>query len=106
MRTFSQQKPRIFPPNIVEPSGLAMAHDMKFELLISTFNAADLAIIKSVLDNEEIEYQVQGEFFNMAEPLVQPARVFVPADEKDRARKALEPLKLTYLGVSFRNDAT
>jgi hypothetical protein len=83
-----------------------MDHSMKFALLISTFNVADLAVIKSVLDNEEIAYQVQGEYFNMAEPLVQPAKVFVPEEDLERARNVLKPLRLTYLGVSFRDDAS
>ena len=70
--------------------------------LISTYNAADLAIIKSVLDNEEIDYQIQGEYFNMAEPLVQPARVFVASGMLERAQEVLKTLTLTILGVSFR----
>ena len=71
--------------------------------LLSTYNAADIAIIKSVLDNEEIDYHLQGEYFNMAEPLVQPARFYVARDQLERAREALQELRLTFLGVSFRD---
>jgi hypothetical protein len=72
--------------------------------LLSTYNAADIAIVRSILDHEQIEYHVQGEFFNMAEPLVQPARFYVPETLLDTARRALGNLELRFLGVSLRDS--
>lgn len=71
-----------------------------FVKLLSTFNLADIAIIKSILDDGQITYYFIGENFNQIDQLVQPARLFVREDQTDIAREFLKGLNITYMGLS------
>lgn len=67
-----------------------------FQEILATFNAGDIAIIKSLLDSENIDYYFHGEFFNYIEPLVQPARLMIRADQVQEARGILKDLEIEY----------
>jgi hypothetical protein len=70
--------------------------------LLCTFNPADLAMVRSVLDAEGITYRVEGEHFALVRPLVEPARVLVPEAEAEHAIDLLRHLDLAYLGIRIR----
>jgi hypothetical protein len=76
--------------------------------LLSTFNVGDIAIIRAVLDDEEVKYFFEGECFNIVRPLVQPARLLVRRDQVEAAANALKGLKLVHFAFSNigRNTAT
>jgi hypothetical protein len=73
---------------------------LEYEEVLQTYNQGDIAVIRSVLDNEEIQYFIRGEIFNLVDPLIQPARLHVRKEEAQRARKLLSNLNVTFLGVS------
>jgi hypothetical protein len=67
--------------------------------ILSTFNLGDIAMIKSLLDSEEIAYYFIGENFNRLDQLVQPARLIVREDHVERAREVLGDFNLRYIGL-------
>jgi hypothetical protein len=61
------------------------------EEVLSTNNPGEIALIKSLLEAENIPYVVQGENFTLrAAPI--PVRVLVPREHLVRAREVLEDL--------------
>jgi hypothetical protein len=70
--------------------------------VLSTYNAADIAIVKSLLDDAEIDYYFDGESFNEVSPLIQPAVLFVIAEQEDDAREALCNVDLRYMALAAR----
>lgn len=66
---------------------------------VITYNAGDIALIKSILDDAEIEYQIEGEYFNSMLPLLQPVKILVPEDAVETTREILKDFNLTYLGL-------
>lgn len=65
------------PPRILEAKRYTMAYE--------TRNLGDIALLKSILDDNGIDYYVDGEYFMEAYPLVEPARFFVIDDDLRRA---------------------
>jgi hypothetical protein len=60
------------------------------EPVFSTNNFSDVALIKSALDAEGIEYIFQGE----TRPMIEPARLLVREDQADRALEIIADLNL------------
>ena len=77
---------------------------VEFREILRTFNQGDIALIKSVLDDGEIEYFFRGEIFNLVDPLIQPARLFVREERATDARELLKGLNVSFLGISTRDD--
>ncbi|RKY72748.1 MAG: hypothetical protein DRP97_00190 [Candidatus Latescibacterota bacterium] len=73
---------------------------MDFEQVLATFNPADIAIIRSLLDGEEVDYFFHGEHFSRLRPLVEPARLMVAKDQVQKATEILKDLELTYMPFS------
>jgi len=84
--------------SIVEPE------QYQFVEILETFNLADIAVIKSIFDNADIEFLFLGENFNQIEQLVQPARLGVREDQVDEARKILKDMDIRYFGISSTVD--
>ena len=75
-----------------------------FEEVLRTYNPADIAFIKSILDGEDIGYFFKGEHFLHARPLADPARLMVRSDQAESARALLEDLDLSFMGISLPRD--
>ncbi len=67
--------------------------------ILRTFNLSEIAFIKSILDDSEIEYNFLDENFNQIQQLAQPARLVVREDQAEEAKELLKDLDLRYLGV-------
>ena len=84
-----------------EPEAEIEFEFVDFEEVLSTFNPADIALIKSLLDGEGIIYFIQGEHFSYMQPLALPARLMVKRDQAEEAREILKDLKLSYAGTNL-----
>ena len=73
--------------------------------LLSSLNQGDIAIIKSILDDSEIDYYVFGENFLGVDPLIQPARFFVNQNQIDEAKEVLKDFQLNIWGTSKNQDS-
>ncbi len=69
---------------------------MEYKLLIETSNPADIALIKSLLDAEDILYFVHGDAFNAVRPMVEPVRFMVAEDRLEDAENLIGGLRLSY----------
>ena len=80
------------PPKIFKPES--------FVELLSSMNQGDISLIKSILDNSEIDYFIYGENFLNVDPLIQPARFFVLSTRLEDARELLKDLEQHIFGLS------
>jgi len=73
---------------------------VEYKELLSTYNLADIALIESILDGENIIYFMQNEEFNTLTFSPQPVRVMVNTDQFDMAKKLLKDFELQYSRLS------
>jgi hypothetical protein len=66
------------------------------EEILRTYNPIDIAMVKSLLDHERIDYFFRDEFFGYAHPWAQPARLMVRREQAFEAREILRKLTLSY----------
>ena len=70
--------------------------------VMGTYNPADIALIKSILDSENITYYFNAEHFMCVGPLAEPARLRVRKDEAEKAKELLQGLNLSVIGIDLR----
>lgn len=83
------------PPMILERK--------KYKEVFSSRNQGDIALLKSFLDDSDIDYYVVGEDFLAIYPLVQPATFYVLNDQVEEAKGLLKKFNANLFGVSRRN---
>lgn len=65
-----------------------------YKQLKALFNTAEIAVIKSILDDAKIDYYFRGERFQaMHVPLVDPAILMIREDQFEAVKKLLEELE-------------
>ena len=74
--------------------------------VLATFNQADIAIIKSVLDNHKIEYYFFDEHMSIIRPAVLPARLMAKKSDIKRIVEIIKDLDLNYHAFSFDNNSS
>ena len=67
-----------------------------YEEILRTYNPIDIAMVKSLLDHERIDYFFRDEHFGYAYPWAQPARLMVRREQAFEAREILRELLLSY----------
>jgi hypothetical protein len=77
------------------------ADSFNYVHLLSTYNFADIAIIKTVLDGSAIRYYLEGENFNLLRPFVQPVKLYVNHEQAQKAKDLLSDLNFHFLGISL-----
>ena len=76
----------------------------EFEKILTIFNVGDIAVIRSVFDAGKIEYVFDGENFNLVDPMIQPARLYVKASQAAMAKELLKDMNLHFWSLSPRGD--
>ena len=74
--------------------------DKEYIELVSYMNQGDLSLIKSMLENGEIDYFITGENFLGVDPLIQPAKILVLKEQYEDASEILKDFKSHIFGVS------
>ncbi|MGE5284707.1 MAG: DUF2007 domain-containing protein [Actinomycetota bacterium] len=69
---------------------------VEYEEILRTYNPFDIALVKSLLDPERIDYFFRDEFFSYAQPWTQPSRLMVRTEQAFEAREILRDLTLSY----------
>jgi hypothetical protein len=72
----------------------------EFIEVLQTYNAGDIALIRSLLDNDDIEYIFQGDTVNSIYPLLLPATLIVRKDQVERVRELVQHMQVTFLAMS------
>jgi Putative prokaryotic signal transducing protein len=70
--------------------------DPTFVKVLETDSLSDIALIKSVLDAEGINYFIQGENAKFLQPMG-PAILMVAIEDFDKTTEALKAIKLNYV---------
>ncbi len=70
--------------------------------VMGTYNPADVALIKSILDAENITYYFNAEHFMYVRPLAETVRLMVKREEAEKAKDILRDLDLAILGIDLR----
>lgn len=72
-----------------------------FEEVLATYNPADIALLKSILDSEDVTYFFKGENFQHMRPLADPARLMIRKDQVENVIILIKDLKLSYMGINL-----
>ncbi len=78
--------------------------DKNYVQLLSSLNQGDIAIIKSMLDDAEVDYYVTGENFLAVRPLLEPAVFYVDEKDLELAKDILKDFELHLFGFSTNNE--
>jgi len=86
----------------VEPYLIAAKEN--YVKLFSSLNQGDIALIKSLLADADIDYYTTGENFLSVDPLIQPAQFYVNENQIEEAKELLKEFKLHIWGTSNEQE--
>ena len=86
------------------PVDTAEQEPEKFLEVMSTYNIGDLAVIKSVLDGEQVAYYLHNENFHALNPWIKPVKIFVRENHVEMARELLQGLDLHAMAISLTTE--
>ena len=78
--------------------------DKNYVKLLSSLNQGDIALIKSMLDDAEIDYYAAGENFLSVRPLLEPVLFYVNEKDLELAKEILKDFNLHLFGFSVNNE--
>jgi len=74
------------------------------EVILSTYNPADVAAIKAVLEDADISFHFEGDIPTTSNTYIEPARLFVNPEQLEEARELIDDLDLSYMSLSPDED--
>jgi len=77
---------------------------IEYEEVLGTYNPADIMIIKSILDAENITYYFNAEHFMYVRPMAEPARLMVAKEDVETAKEILKDLDLSVIAINLKKD--
>jgi len=77
---------------------------VEFREVLATYNPADVAFIKSLLESEGIQHFFKGEHFMYVRPLADPVRLMIRIDQVEEAAEILESVELAIAGINLDKD--
>lgn len=93
------QDPDEIEPAISDRSDRTAGESAQFVEVLSTFNPADVSILRSVLDGQGIDYYFKGEHFSTWRPMVDPARLMVRREQAEIVHAILKDLELSFVAI-------
>ena len=84
-----------------ELSPLPEPEFVDYKEVLGTYNPADIAILKSVLESEGIQYFFKGEHFMYVRPLADPVRLMVRTDQVAKAVELLKDVNLSVTAINL-----
>ncbi len=73
---------------------------IEFKEVLATYNPADVAFIKSLLESAGIQYYFKGENFMYVRPLADPVRLMIRTDQVEEAAALLKNVDLAVTGIN------
>jgi len=74
------------------------------EPIMSTYNPADVAAIKAVLEDADISYHFEGDIPTTSNTYLEPAKLFVGPEDAEEARELIDDLDLSYMSLAPDED--
>lgn len=74
-----------------------------FKEVLATYNPGDVALLKSLLESEGIQYFFKGEDFMCGRPIADPARLMIRVDQVEEATQLLKNVQLSFMGINLDN---
>ncbi len=81
-----------------------MPTESAFVQILQTYSQTDLALIKSVLDAEGVQYYIKGENIGSIYTFAIPMILMVAGEDVQTAKELLEPLELQYYWSIFNKE--
>jgi hypothetical protein len=81
------------------------SRDSAFVKILETYSLSDIALIKSILDTEPVNYFLQGENMKFLRP-VDPVILMAANEDAEKIIELLKPLKLNFSGILFGSRET
>jgi len=76
----------------------------EYTQVFSSLNQGDIGIVKSILDDGDIDYYVLGENFLSVDPLIQPAKFFILNEQIEEVRELLKDFEFKIFGASAKQN--
>jgi hypothetical protein len=73
---------------------------VRYTEIVRTFGLADVAIIRSLLEEAGIDYFIKDEHYALVRPLVEPPKVMVNRDQVEEAREILKDLNMEFRAIA------
>ena len=77
---------------------------IEWKEVLATKNNGDIALLKSLLDSENITYYFHGEHFNLVRPWVEPAILMVDRNDLEKTKDLINDLELSFRGIALSDD--